>query len=67
MTEQDIERRQALCELLSLPDPPYLRRGFIMRLEGTPNRHQLLQHVTAAFVQSKLLAQHERAAVYEDN
>jgi len=67
MTEHDIERRQALCELLTLPDPPHIRRGFIMRFEGKPDRHQLLQHVTAMFVQSKLLAQHERTAVYEDD
>lgn len=51
----DIARRQALCELLMTPDPPDLHRGFVMKLEGKPDRHQLLQHLAAAYVRAKLL------------
>jgi hypothetical protein len=58
--DSDIARRQALYELLTTPDPPDLHRGFVLRLEGKPDRHQLLQHLAAAFVRSKLLEIQER-------
>ena len=51
----DIARRQALCELLTTPDPPDLHRGFVLRLEGKPDRHRLLEQLAAAFVRAKLL------------
>ena len=51
----DISRRQALYELLTTPDPPDLHRGFVLRLEGKPDRHQLLQQLADAFVRAKLM------------
>jgi hypothetical protein len=63
--EADIERRQAIYELLAQPDPPDLHRGFTKRLEGKPDRHRLLPHLAATFVQAKLLELHEREAARE--
>jgi hypothetical protein len=60
--DSDMERRQALYELLARPDPPELRRGFTLRLEGKPDRHRLLPHLAATFVQAKLLEIGEREA-----
>ena len=51
----DIARRQALYELLITPDPPDLHRGFVLRLEGKPDRHRLLQQLADAFVRAKLV------------
>jgi hypothetical protein len=53
--ESSITRRLALYELLEKPDPPDLHRGFVMRLEGKPDRHALLPQLAAAFVRSKML------------
>jgi hypothetical protein len=50
----------ALCELLTTPDPPDLHRGHVPRLEGKPDRHQIVPRLAAAFVQSKLLEMRER-------
>ena len=58
---EDIERRLALVELLAQPDPPELRRGYRLRLAGSPDRYALVPRLTAAFVQAKLLALHERS------
>lgn len=58
--QPDTERRQAICELLSLPDAPDLRRGHRRTLEGTPVRFQLVPQLTAAFIQAKLLELRER-------
>jgi len=58
--QTDIERRQALCELLSLPDSPDLHRGHRRMLEGRPDRHQLVPQLTSAFIQAKLLELRER-------
>jgi len=49
----------ALCELLTTPDPPDLHRGHVARLEGKPDRHQIVPRLAAAFVQSKLLEMRE--------
>ncbi|MGE0593577.1 MAG: hypothetical protein AB7G23_06170 [Vicinamibacterales bacterium] len=51
----DIERRQALVELLAQPDAPDMKRGHRLRLAGRPDRHQLLPMLAAAYVQSRLL------------
>lgn len=59
----DLERRQAIVELLSIPDAPTLRRGHRLVLPGRPDRHQLLPFLAAAFVQRKLLEFHERDTV----
>ena len=58
----DVERRVAIAELLTQPDPPELRRGHRLRLEGKPDRFDLVPLLAAAFVQAKLLALHERRA-----
>lgn len=60
--QSDIERRQAICELLSLPDAPDLRRGYRQTIEGTPARYRLVPQLTAAFIQAKLLELDERHA-----
>jgi hypothetical protein len=56
----DIERRQAVYELLTLPDAPELRRGHRRVLKGTPERHLLVAKLAAAFIQAKLLELRER-------
>ena len=61
----DIERRQAVCELLAMPDSPELRRGHRLTLEGAPERYSLVPQLAATFIQSKLLELHERASVVE--
>lgn len=48
-------RRHALTQLLSLPDPPEMHRGNVVRLEGKPDRHDLLPLLAAAFVRQKLI------------
>ena len=58
--QPDIERRQAICELLSLPDAPDLCRGHRRTIEGTPARYQLVPHLAAAFIQARLLELRER-------
>ena len=59
----DIERRLAIAELLEKPDPPDLRyRGNRLRLEGKPERFELVPMLASAFVQAKLLALYERRA-----
>jgi hypothetical protein len=59
----DIERRMAIVELLSIPDPAPLRRGHRLVLPGKPDRHRQLPWLAAAFVQQKLLELREREAV----
>lgn len=54
LVDAGIARRAALYELLARPDPPELHRGNVMRLEGKPNRHQLLSQLAQAFVHEKL-------------
>ena len=54
-----LERSLAICELLSLPDPPELRRGHVLRLGGKPERFARIPELTSAFVQSRLLALEE--------
>jgi len=56
----DIERREAVYKLLTLPDPPELRRRHRHVLEGTPERHLLVPKLAAAFIQAKLLELRER-------
>ena len=58
--ELDMERRLAIAELLARPDPPDMRRGHRLRLAGKPDRYKQVALLSAAFVQSKLLALHER-------
>ena len=53
--DTDISRRLALYELLAKPDPPEMHRGFVVLLEGKPNRYDVLPALAAAFVREKLL------------
>jgi len=53
---EDAERRQALFDLLMLPDPPELRRrGHRTTVEGRSNRYQQLSYLTSTFIQAKLM------------
>jgi hypothetical protein len=61
VTDTDLARRHALYELLTMPDPPDIHRGHILRFAGKPERHRLLPYLAAAFVQAKLLEIRERA------
>jgi len=54
VVEAGIARRVALYALLARPDPPDLHRGNVLRLEGKPDRHQLLPQLAEAFVREKL-------------
>ena len=60
--DADITRRVALCELLEMPDPPDLHRGFVSRLEGKADRHEQLPLLAAAFAREKVLELRRRAA-----
>ena len=51
----ELERRQAIIDLLSIPDSPDLHRGHRLTLEGRKDRYHLVPNLAAAFVQSKLL------------
>ena len=61
--DSDITRRLALFELLAKPDPPDLHRGFVARLEGKPDRHELLPLLAAAFAEQKLMEIRRRTAL----
>ena len=56
----DMERRQALAQLLAQPDDPDLQRGHRVLLDGRPDRHEMVPYLAAAYVQSKLLELRER-------
>ena len=62
MLHRDSERRLAIVELLALPDPPELRRGYRLRLDGKGDRYDQVPMLSAAFVQAKLLELQERRA-----
>ena len=59
--EPDMERRQAIIELLAIPDAPDLHRGHRLTIEGRSDRYNLVRHLAAAFVKTKLLELHARA------
>lgn len=60
MPRSDTDRRQALVDLLSLPDSPDLHRGHRLTVEGRSDRYQLLPYLAASFVQAKLVELCER-------
>lgn len=64
--DADLVRRQALCELLAVPDPPDLHRGFVRRLEGKPDRHAQLPLLASKFVQARLLEIQERVPIGDE-
>ncbi|MEQ1869146.1 MAG: hypothetical protein ABL961_03890 [Vicinamibacterales bacterium] len=51
----NITRRVALCQLLEMPDPPELHRGHVRRMDGKPNRHEMLPLLAEAFARGKML------------
>jgi hypothetical protein len=51
----DLSRINAFSRLLAEPDPPELRRGSTLRLEGSPERFKLVPLLAAAFQQQQLL------------
>jgi hypothetical protein len=59
----NIERQQAIIDLLSLPDTPDLHRSHRLTVEGRQDRYQMLPHLAAVFVQAKLLDLQEREAL----
>jgi hypothetical protein len=58
--QSDNDRRQALVDLMSIPDSPDLHRGHRITVEGRADRYQLLPYLAASFVQSKLIELGER-------
>jgi hypothetical protein len=50
----------AIAELLDQPDPPELRRGHRLRVEGKAERFAMLTELSAMYVQAKLIALEER-------
>lgn len=60
------QRRLAIAELLEQPDPPELRRGHRMRVEGKPERFALLPALSAMYIQAQLLALEERRLAAAD-
>lgn len=53
--DPNITRRVALYELLEQPDPPELHRGNVSRLEGKPDRFDVLPLLAAAFAREKVM------------
>ncbi len=58
--DSDIARRLAFHELLAKPDPPELHRGNVVRLEGKPDRLELLPSLAAAFIREKVTEMRHR-------
>ena len=61
MLDSDLQRRQALLQLLSLPDAPELRRGHYLTVEGRADRHQLIHKLANTFIQHYLMDLEERS------
>jgi hypothetical protein len=58
----DLERRQAIVDLLSRPDATDRQRRFRQTLAGSPQRYQWVPYLASVFIQSKLLELRERDA-----
>ena len=61
--QENLERRQAIIDLLSMPDSPDLHRGHRLTLEGRADRYHLVPYLVSAFVQARLLELRERDLV----
>jgi len=61
MLDSDLQRRQALLQLLSLPDAPELHRGHSVTVEGRADRHQLVHKLANCFIQHYLMELEERS------
>jgi hypothetical protein len=44
------EAQAALCQLLERPDPPDLKRGHVVTVEGRSDRWQVYRDLARAFV-----------------
>jgi len=60
--DSDIARRLAFQQLLAQPDPPEMHRGNVARLEGKPDRHEVLPLLAVAFAREKLMELRRRVA-----
>ena len=58
--DADITRRVALYQLLDMPDPPDMHRGNVVRLEGKPDRHDILPVLAEAYARGRLLEVRQR-------
>ena len=68
MQFSDIDRRQALADLLSQPDSPDLHhRGHRITVDGRSDRYRQLPYLAASFVQAKLTELGEREQWREEN
>ena len=68
MPFSDMDRRQALVDLLSRPDSPDLHhRGNRITVEGRSDRYLMLPYLAATFVQAKLTEFGEREQWREEN
>lgn len=67
LLDVDTEKRQALIDLLSLPDTPDLHRGHHLTVEGRADRFSIVHHLAASFVQWHQLQRDERAARWESS
>lgn len=67
LLEVDSEKRQALIDLLSLPDTPDLRRGHRQTVEGRADRHQMVHRLAANFVMWHQVQREEHAAEWESS
>lgn len=61
----DLERRQALIELLAQPEASDQFRRHRVLLEGRPDRHEQLPRLASAYVQAKLVELRDRQALRE--
>jgi hypothetical protein len=59
------EKRQALIDLMAMPDAPGIRRGHHMTVAGREDRHRMVHHLAASFVQWRRVQTEERAADWE--
>ena len=62
----DIERRQALVELLAKSDPIDAHRRHRRVFEGREDRYRLLPYLAGAYVQTRLVEWRERAMLREN-
>lgn len=60
ISEPQLEKRQALIDLLALPDSPDLRRGHHVTIEGRSDRHRIVPHLAAMFIQQHMVEMEER-------
>ncbi len=59
-SESQLDKRQALIDLMALPDSPDLRRGHHVTIEGRSDRHRIVPHLAAMFIQQHMIEMEER-------